>query len=159
MIQNSQPVGLQRHSIRSAARDVLLGGLCLSLAISCHRPVWAQSLPAVVTTPGTATAVTLPATTPATDNAAALSYDGSFEIFHPTVSTGGMVASEHRLASEVGARILQQGGNATDAAVAMGFALAVVLPNAGNLGGGGFMLVRDAAKGSTVALDFPYSNS
>jgi gamma-glutamyltranspeptidase/glutathione hydrolase len=85
---------------------------------------------------------------------AVLRYDGSFEIFHPVVSSGGMVASEHRLASEVGARILQQGGNATDAAVAMGFALAVVLPNAGNLGGGGFMLIRDAAHGRTSALDF-----
>ena len=154
MIQNSQSVGLQRYSIRSAARDVLLSGLCLSLAISCQTTVWAQRAPAVITKPGTATAVTLPATTPSADNAAALSYDGSFEIFHPTISTGGMVASEHRLASEVGARILQQGGNATDAAVAVGFALAVVLPNAGNLGGGGFMLVRDATKGSTVALDF-----
>ena len=65
-----------------------------------------------------------------------------------------MVATEQALASQVGADILRQGGNAIDAAVAVGFALAVVLPNAGNLGGGGFMLVRDAKTGKTHALDF-----
>lgn len=89
-----------------------------------------------------------------TENVAVTRYDNSLEIFHPVRASGGMVASEQALASQVGAVILQQGGNAVDAAVAIGFALAVVLPNAGNLGGGGFMLVHDAKSASTHALDF-----
>lgn len=85
---------------------------------------------------------------------AALHYDGQLDVFHPVVARNGMVASEQQLASEVGLQVLQQGGNAVDAAVAMGFALAVVLPNAGNLGGGGFMLLHDAARQKSHALDF-----
>jgi len=81
-------------------------------------------------------------------------YDNSYEIFQPVLATKGMVASEQHLASEVGAEILRNGGNAVDAAVAMGFALAVVLPNAGNLGGGGFMLVHQAKDNRTEAIDF-----
>jgi gamma-glutamyltranspeptidase / glutathione hydrolase len=88
------------------------------------------------------------------ENVAVTRYDNAMEIFHPVRSSGGMVATEQRLASEVGADILRQGGNAADAAVAIGFALAVVLPNAGNIGGGGFMLIHDAKQARTVALDF-----
>src|SRR5258707_2237712 len=65
-----------------------------------------------------------------------------------------MVTTGHPLATEVGRRILQQGGNAIDAAVAVGFALEVVLPSAGNIGGGGFILYRDTA-GTAHALDHP----
>src|SRR5690348_8391057 len=56
----------------------------------------------------------------------------------------GMVVSAHRLASQVGVRVLQAGGNAVDAAVAVGYALAVVDPCCGNIGGGGFMLIHTA---------------
>ena len=62
-------------------------------------------------------------------------------IHHPTVGMKGMVVSQNEIASQVGAAILRQGGNAVDAAVAVGFALAVTLPRAGNIGGDGFMLV------------------
>jgi len=73
----------------------------------------------------------------------------------PRVALGahGAVASQERLATEVGIAILRKGGNAIDAAIAVGFALAATHPPAGNIGGGGFMLVR-LATGSAVALDF-----
>jgi gamma-glutamyltranspeptidase/glutathione hydrolase len=74
--------------------------------------------------------------------------------FHPLVSSRGMVVSQEMLASQVGADILARGGNAVDAAVATGFALAVTLPRAGNLGGGGFMLVHLAEENKTVAIDY-----
>lgn len=64
-----------------------------------------------------------------------------------------MAVSAQKLASQVGARILAQGGNAADAAVAMGYALAVVYPAAGNIGGGGFMLLRAPGK-QAIFIDF-----
>ena len=90
----------------------------------------------------------------ATTQAVAAAYDHTLSVFHPVVAANGMVATEHELASKIGLAILQQGGNAVDAAVAVGFALAVVLPNAGNIGGGGFMMYHDAASQGQVALDF-----
>ncbi len=74
--------------------------------------------------------------------------------FHPVVAENGMVVSQEALASAVGRDVLAAGGNAVDAAVAVGFALAVTLPRAGNLGGGGFMLVHMADTGETVAIDY-----
>ena len=68
-------------------------------------------------------------------------------------SAHAMVTTGHPLATDVGRRILEQGGNAVDAAVAVGFALEAVLPSAGNIGGGGFILYRDTA-GSVSALDY-----
>ena len=65
----------------------------------------------------------------------------------------GMVVSANLIASRIGARVLEEGGNAVDAAVATGFALAVVHPSAGNIGGGGFMVIR-FPDGETTALDF-----
>lgn len=74
--------------------------------------------------------------------------------FHPVTAQSGMVASQEAVATRVGVRILEQGGNAVDAAIATGFALAVTLPRAGNLGGGGFMMIHMAKSGSTDALDY-----
>jgi gamma-glutamyltranspeptidase/glutathione hydrolase len=75
------------------------------------------------------------------------------QIHKPVVGRGGMVVSQNRIAAQVGADILKKGGNAVDAAVATGFALAVTLPRAGNIGGGGYMLVHMAAKGNRPAQD------
>ena len=75
-------------------------------------------------------------------------------INHPVVGRNGMVASQNADATRVGIEIMRQGGNAIDAAVAVGLALAVTLPRAGNLGGGGFMLVHLAEEDRTVAVDF-----
>ena len=90
----------------------------------------------------------------ASAKAAAAAYDFDMDVFHPVVAHNGMVATEQALASQVGLDILRAGGNAVDAAVGIGFALAVALPNAGNLGGGGFMVVHEARTGKSVALDF-----
>ncbi|WP_199508875.1 MULTISPECIES: gamma-glutamyltransferase [unclassified Psychrobacter] len=75
-------------------------------------------------------------------------------IEHPLWAKNGMVASQESLASEAGLQMLQNGGNAVDAAVAVGFALAVTLPRAGNIGGGGFMMIYDAKQNKTIALDY-----
>jgi len=71
----------------------------------------------------------------------------------PARAPHAMVASVHELASRAGVEVMQAGGNAIDAAVAVGFALAVVHPQAGNLGGGGFMLIR-MADGKTKFIDY-----
>ena len=75
-------------------------------------------------------------------------------IHHPVWAKNGMVATQEALASDIGLKILKDGGNAVDAGVAVGFALAVTLPRAGNIGGGGFMMIYDAKQGKTVALDY-----
>ena len=75
-------------------------------------------------------------------------------INHPVMGKSGMVASHNTLSSEIAAEILAKGGNAIDAGAALGFALAVTLPRAGNIGGGGFMLVHVAELNKTIAIDF-----
>jgi gamma-glutamyltranspeptidase/glutathione hydrolase len=72
----------------------------------------------------------------------------------PVLARHGMVVTQEASASRVGVDVLRRGGNAVDAAVAVGFALAVTLPEAGNLGGGGFMLIHRADLGKTVAIDY-----
>jgi len=82
-----------------------------------------------------------------------VSYGVEADVFHPVVAKQGMVASVDETATRVGVDILKQGGNAVDAAVAVGYALAVTHPQAGNLGGGGFMLIR-SKEGNVTAIDF-----
>jgi gamma-glutamyltranspeptidase / glutathione hydrolase len=72
----------------------------------------------------------------------------------PVVAPHGMVVAQEKRAAEIGAEILKQGGNAVDAAVAIGFAMAVTHPQAGNLGGGGFMLIHRADRNETAAIDY-----
>ena len=71
----------------------------------------------------------------------------------PIHARHGMVVAQQELATDVGVNVLKSGGNAVDAAVAVGFALAVTHPFAGNIGGGGFMLIR-MADGRTTFIDF-----
>lgn len=76
-----------------------------------------------------------------------------YTITKKTVARNGAVASAHPLATKIGVEIMRSGGNAFDAAVATQLALAVVYPNAGNLGGGGFLVARRSS-GETIALDY-----
>ena len=89
-----------------------------------------------------------PATDPATDIALLA------KTAKPVVAKNGMVTSQDAIATRIGVEILEKGGNAVDAAVAVGFALAVTHPRAGNLGGGGFFVIWLAEKKQAVALDF-----
>jgi gamma-glutamyltranspeptidase/glutathione hydrolase len=126
-----------------------------------------QAAPAIATTTAqdaSAKAPTSAQTSPATSQPAPAAettaltplarYDLGQTIFAPITAKQGMVASENALATRIGIEILKQGGNAIDAAVAVGFALAVAMPNAGNIGGGGFMMIHDAHDQRDVALDF-----
>jgi gamma-glutamyltranspeptidase/glutathione hydrolase len=72
----------------------------------------------------------------------------------PVAAKNGMVVAQERIAAEIGRDVLARGGNAVDAAVATGFAMAVTYPRAGNLGGGGFMVVHLANGGEAVAIDY-----
>ena len=76
-------------------------------------------------------------------------FDGAEEVS----AANGMVVSSHPLASQVGTDIMRRGGNAVDAAVAVGFALTVVHARAGNIGGGGFMVIR-SSRGDVVTIDY-----
>ncbi|MDR0806006.1 MAG: gamma-glutamyltransferase [Enterobacteriaceae bacterium] len=82
-----------------------------------------------------------------------VSYGLEEDIFHPVYAQNGMVSSVNRTATLAGVEVLKKGGNAVDAAVAVGYVLAVTHPQAGNIGGGGFMLLR-TNDGKTTAIDF-----
>ena len=73
---------------------------------------------------------------------------------HPEISSDFMVVSQNKHATEAGYEVLKNGGNAVDAAVAVGFALAVTLPRAGNLGGGGFILIYNKSKDEVSSIDY-----
>lgn len=76
------------------------------------------------------------------------------ERFHPANASNGMVATSHTLATEVALNVLKNGGNAVDAAVTAGFALAVTQPRSGNIGGGGFMLISKGDGSEPEAIDY-----
>jgi gamma-glutamyltranspeptidase / glutathione hydrolase len=73
---------------------------------------------------------------------------------HAVAAEHGMVVAQEKIGARIGADILQQGGNAVDAAVATGFALAITYPRAGNIGGGGFMIIHSAERHEDVAIDY-----
>ncbi len=83
-----------------------------------------------------------------------INYDLDNTIFHPVHALHGMVSSASTLATDIGVDVLRHGGNAIDAAVAVGFALSVAKPNSGNIGGGGFMILHDGRTGKDTAIDF-----
>ncbi|MDE2375705.1 gamma-glutamyltransferase [Bradyrhizobium sp.] len=78
----------------------------------------------------------------------------ALDTVHAVSAEHGMVVAQERTSAEIGADILRQGGNAVDAAVATGFAMAVTYPRAGNIGGGGFMVIHSADRREDVAIDY-----
>jgi gamma-glutamyltranspeptidase/glutathione hydrolase len=127
-----------------AIRGVWIAGLTLLSAASAHADI----------ATGAASVCPAPAPSPQASaelNAYNIRYDS---IDHPVIAREAMVVTQSHVASEVGAQILRDGGNAVDSAVAVGFALAVTLPRAGNLGGSGFMLIHLAAERRTVAVEY-----
>jgi gamma-glutamyltranspeptidase/glutathione hydrolase len=76
------------------------------------------------------------------------------DAIHAVVAEHGMVVAQEKTAAQIGADVLRRGGNAVDAAVATGFAMAVTYPRAGNIGGGGFMVIHSAERHEDVAVDY-----
>ena len=76
------------------------------------------------------------------------------DTIHAVAAEHGMVVAQEKIAARIGADVLRRGGNAVDAAVATGFAMAVTYPRAGNIGGGGFMVIHSAERHEDVAIDY-----
>ncbi|TWB65411.1 gamma-glutamyltransferase [Bradyrhizobium sacchari] len=76
------------------------------------------------------------------------------DLVHSVAAEHGMVVAQEKISAQVGADILRRGGNAVDAAVATGFAMAVTYPRAGNIGGGGFMVIHSAERNEDIAIDY-----
>src|SRR5690348_14329125 len=145
------------HTIRHSRLASLLA---LALAVACHSaprstvnpapaPTAAPSVAAPAASSAPAAAPAIPPRRPATFPAGWRFESGRTG----TVAPHAMISSNSELASEAGVEILKRGGNAVDAAVATGFALAVTYPAAGNIGGGGFMVIH-MADGRTATLDY-----
>jgi gamma-glutamyltranspeptidase / glutathione hydrolase len=76
------------------------------------------------------------------------------DTIHAVAAEHGMVVAQEKMAARIGADVLRRGGNAVDAAVATGFAMAVTYPRAGNIGGGGFMVIHSAERHEDIAIDY-----
>jgi gamma-glutamyltranspeptidase/glutathione hydrolase len=144
--QLKSPLGKMGASpVHNLRQLLLILGLLGPLLLSCAAPE----------TQGIATAPSAAVPTTSKNQAAASEPIIDYrERFIPAVARHGMVVGPEELAAEVGAQILRQGGNAVDAAVATGFALAVTYPRAGNLGGGGFMLIHLANQNKQTLIDY-----
>lgn len=133
----------------SLRRLLLVFGLCGLVLVACTAPEQRGAVGANSATPaGT------PESIPAATRPSTASVIDLRQRFVPVVARNGMVSGPEQLAAEVGAQILRQGGNAVDAAVATGFALAVTYPSAGNLAGGGFMLIHLADGDRETLIDY-----
>ena len=78
----------------------------------------------------------------------------ALDAIHAVAAEHGMVVAQEKIAARIGADVLRRGGNAVDAAVATGFAMAVTYPRAGNIGGGGFMVIHSADRHEDIAIDY-----
>lgn len=157
LISSTFLVSVSAHALEPTATTINNSSIntsAINLAIMSNAPtVLSETQRITVTAPNSikkAPNITI-ATTTAKADQAIYSDDA---IHHPLWAKNGMVATQETIASDIGLKILKQGGNAVDASVAVGFALAVTLPRAGNIGGGGFMMIYDAKQGKTVALDY-----
>lgn len=154
LISSTFLVSLSAHAAESTINQsntinpTSINTSAINLAIMTDNPTVLSETQRV--TPATSNVLT-PTTNTAKTDQAIYSADA---IHHPVWAKNGMVATQEALASDIGLKILKDGGNAVDAGVAVGFALAVTLPRAGNIGGGGFMMIYDAKQGKTVALDY-----